>query len=108
MKLKDHPKFPSKHYWVRSGQRKQGKHDPIDLLDSDDMRQAVILNVQASHDLTGVEIEAKHSDTMGITVLSVENKKLASNLLQAAQTFIGKTFDKLREAEVTDEMSLNA
>jgi hypothetical protein len=106
MKLKDHPKFPPKLLWVPlSLERKQGQHDPIKYL-PEDMSQAIILDdVEPSLDRTGVVIHAKHPNGMaGTTILSVGDKKLASNLLQTAQKFREKRFEQLEQAEVTDEM----
>ncbi|SRR6266436_4288309 len=107
MKLKDHPKFPSKLVWVSAeqSQHAHSQHTPIKYL-PEDMSQAIILDdIEPSSDLTGVVIIAKHPNGMtGMTVLSVGDKKLASNLLQTAQKFHEKRFEELREAEVTDGM----
>jgi hypothetical protein len=106
MKLKDDPKSPPKHLWVLIG--RQGRNRTIKF---PDMNQAVIVGVEISRDRTGVVIHAEHPDTperTGTTILSMGDKRLASNLLQTAQKFREKTFEELEAAEVTYEMSLTS
>jgi hypothetical protein len=121
MKLKDHPKFPPKQYWVLGRtERQKGQNR---LIDYPNMSQAVILNVEklrqhqlgapSSLDQRSVVIHAENSEDVtemtGTTILlSVPDKMLATNLLQTAQKFLGKTVEELRDSDVTDEMLLTS
>jgi hypothetical protein len=114
MKLRDHPKL-NPNLWVQWGmtEQKQGQHGPINhpnMRQEQFGKEAVILKVWSEPlpNHSSVVINVKHPEySTGVTgSITVLDKKLASNLLQTAQKFIGKTVEQLGEAEVTDEVCL--
>jgi hypothetical protein len=116
MKLKDHPQFSPKHLWVQWGftERKPGPINHPNMRQEQFCKEAVILKVwsEALPNHSSVVINVRHPEyptgVTGTIIVRSGDKKLASNLLQTAQEFLGKTVEELGEAPVTDEMLLTA
>jgi hypothetical protein len=111
MKLKDHPKLSPK-YLVLWGftEQKPGTINHPNMRQEEFCKEAVILKVWSEPlpNHFSVVINVKHPEypTGVMGSITVSDKKLATNLLQIAQEFLGKTVEKLEEAEVTDAMFL--
>jgi hypothetical protein len=111
MKLKDHPKL-SPRYLVLWGftEQKPGPINHPNMRQEQFCKEAVILKVWSEPlpNHSSVVFNVKHPKyPTGVTgSITLSDKQLASNLLQTAQEFLGKTVEKLDEAEVTDEMFL--